>query len=116
MWERLASIAADIASTMLEAGPQQIALNVNIPDGATIGTKRRLTTVADTRDPLEAASFVRGEVRSGRASDLCRTVAGRAAPSLARIEVVTETHDTVARTRDQASLRGREVHATCAPP
>lgn len=48
MWERLAHIAADIAATMLEAGPQQIALNVNIPDGATLGTERRLTTVADT--------------------------------------------------------------------
>jgi len=48
MWERLATIAADLAATMLEVGPQGIALSVNLPDDAALDTERRLTTVADT--------------------------------------------------------------------
>ena len=48
MWERLAAITADLVSTMLEAGPQGIALSVNYPDDADLETERRLTTVAET--------------------------------------------------------------------
>ncbi|MDH3708027.1 MAG: hypothetical protein OES57_18330 [Acidimicrobiia bacterium] len=72
-----------------------------------------LTTIADSDDALEAASLVRAEVRSGRAADLCRVVATRVDEQLVRVEVVTETHDAVAHTRGEASLLGREVHATC---
>lgn len=72
-----------------------------------------LTTIADSDDALEAASLVRGEVRSGRADDLCRQVAARVDEPGWRVEVVTETHDTVALTRGDPSILGREVHASC---
>jgi 5'-nucleotidase len=49
MWERLSAITVDLAATMLEAGPQGVALSVNLPDHADLDTQRRLTTVADTR-------------------------------------------------------------------
>ncbi|MDH4168245.1 MAG: hypothetical protein OEW42_01520 [Acidimicrobiia bacterium] len=74
-----------------------------------------LTTIADSDDPLEAASFVLLEIRAGRADALCAAVASRVDPALAGVEVVTETHDLVALVRGQASLQERAVHATCTP-
>ena len=72
-----------------------------------------LTTIADSDDALEAASLVRGEVRSGRADDLCDQVAARLDDPTRRVEVVTETHDAVALTRGDPSTIAREVHASC---
>ena len=48
MWERLAAIAADLAATMLAAGPLGVTINANLPHEADLGTERRLTTVART--------------------------------------------------------------------
>ncbi|MCB2224897.1 MAG: 5'/3'-nucleotidase SurE [Actinobacteria bacterium] len=48
MWERLAAVGADLAATMLEAGPQGATVSVNMPDDADLHTERRLTRVADT--------------------------------------------------------------------
>lgn len=49
MWERLATIAAEQAETMLNVGRLGVTINVNIPEDATLETERRLTSVADTR-------------------------------------------------------------------
>jgi 5'-nucleotidase len=46
MWERLASLAAELTAPLLAAAPQHILLNVNLPDDAGPETPRRLTTVA----------------------------------------------------------------------
>ena len=46
MWERLAGLAAAIAGPVLEAAPQGVVLNVNLPDDADSATPRRLTRVA----------------------------------------------------------------------
>jgi broad specificity polyphosphatase/5'/3'-nucleotidase SurE len=48
MWERLAAIAADLAATMLQAGPLGVTINANLPQEADLDTERRLTTVART--------------------------------------------------------------------
>ncbi|MGI9602682.1 MAG: hypothetical protein ACR2QE_12405 [Acidimicrobiales bacterium] len=75
-----------------------------------------LPTIADSDDALETASFVRAEVRSGRAAELCTAVAGRSGRTDLRIEVVTETVDVVDRTRGDQALLAREVHAVCEVP
>ena len=89
-----------------------LATVVGIDDTGAV-VRLSMPTIADSDDALEASSLVRGEVRAGRAADLCRAVAGRAAADLARIEVVTESHDTVELTAGRASLLDREVHARC---
>jgi len=50
MWTRLATVVADIAATIVEAGfPAGVdALSVNLPAGAEIDTPRRVTTLART--------------------------------------------------------------------
>jgi len=47
MWERLASLAADLAAPVLAAAPLGLVLNVNLPDDADADTPRRLTRVAE---------------------------------------------------------------------
>ena len=69
--------------------------------------------IAATDDPLIAASRVANAITAGRADDLCRTIAARAPERAVRIEVVRERHDVVDLVRDEASLLGREVVATC---
>lgn len=75
-----------------------------------------LTTIADADDPLEAASLVAGEVRAGRADVLCGAVARRLDDPDLTVQVVTERHDVVARTRGEPSLFDRTVHAECRVP
>lgn len=84
------------------------------PDGETV--RLGLPTIADSDDALEAASFVRAEVRSGRAAELCLAVARRSGRSDLRIEVVTETVDVIDHTRGDRSPLAREVHAECEAP
>jgi len=49
MWQRVATVAADIAERALAAAGPGDVLNVGIPDTASPGTERRITTVASVR-------------------------------------------------------------------
>ena len=83
-----------------------------VPDGR----QRRLSmrTMAATDDPLIAQSRLASMVGSGRAEELCRDIARRAARDVITILVVRETHDVVEAAAGRPSLRQREVLATCA--
>lgn len=83
-------------------------------------TRLSLDLIGDSDDPLIVAALVRDAIRLGPDSSgrLCAEIAGRVAASgrdgsIARVEVVTESHDVVANTIGDASLAAREVHATC---
>lgn len=86
----------------------------------TDGDRRELTPtlIGDSDDPLVVAGRLRAALASDRADVRCSEIAQRVSrrPSLAEvvsIEVVSERHDTVARTLGEASLSGRDVHAIC---
>ncbi len=46
MWDRLAAIAADLVGRLLAVDPPGSVVNVNLPDDATLDTRRVITTVA----------------------------------------------------------------------
>jgi 5'-nucleotidase len=63
MWERLAGLAAGLASPMWDTAPQGILLNVNFPDDADESTPRRLTRVADVGYDRLFSRMADGEYR-----------------------------------------------------
>jgi hypothetical protein len=84
------------------------------------GERRGLTPtlIGASDDPLVVAGRLRAALASDRVDVRCSEIAQRVSrrPSLAEvvsIEVVSERHDTVARTRGEASLSHRDVHAIC---
>ncbi|MEJ7583084.1 MAG: hypothetical protein WKF43_03155 [Acidimicrobiales bacterium] len=85
-------------------------------DGAGATQALSLSVIANTDDPLIAASAVDHAIRSGRADELCAEVAARASTAFATIEVVEERHDVVARSSGKRSLLGRSVHSRCPVP
>jgi hypothetical protein len=82
----------------------------------TDGTQERLSpeVIAGGYEPIHASQTVSKAIRAGDAAGLCREVAVRAeGDGLMRIEVVTETYDTIAWfDGDETPLR-RVVHASC---
>jgi hypothetical protein len=70
-------------------------------------------TIARTRDPLIAESFLADSVRRGDADELCAEVALRADDPVTRIEVATERFDVAGRSSGDPPF-DRIVHATCA--
>jgi hypothetical protein len=102
------------------------AAEVTIPSAIGIdgdGGEHRLTlqVIGASDDPLIVAGELRTAIAQDRSADRCRAIARRASDSLvaeldlARIEVVMERHDVVARATGEPSLLERTVHATCAP-
>jgi hypothetical protein len=89
--------------------------------GVVAGAEQRLPidVIADTDDPLIATSRVRSAIDAGAADALCAEIAARAATDVEAdvdaIEVVTETHDSVALAAGRPSLLARTVHARCTP-
>ena len=84
--------------------------------GVDAGGQRRelsLAAIARTDDPLIATALVAQAIAGGTAADLCAAIAPRVAAGIVTLEVVEERHDAVARTRDEASLLDRTVHARC---
>ncbi len=70
-------------------------------------------TIARTRDPLIAESFLTDSVRRGDADQLCADVALRADEPVTRIEVATERFDVAERSSGDPPF-DRIVHASCA--
>ncbi len=78
-----------------------------------------LDLIGESDDPLIVASLVRQAVRAGgdAATTLCTEIAARAVQQglgFTTIEVVTESHDVVARATDEPSLVSSDRHASCA--
>lgn len=72
-------------------------------------------TIAQTRDPLIAESFLADSVRRGDADELCKAVAGRVEDPIIGIEVATERFDVATRSSGDPPF-DRTVLATCAVP
>lgn len=70
-------------------------------------------SIAQTRDPLIAESFLADSVRRGSADELCAEVAGRVADPIIRIEVATERFDVASRSSGDPPF-DRTLLATCA--
>jgi hypothetical protein len=69
--------------------------------------------IAGGYEVIHAAETVTKAVQSGEAADLCDEIARRAGDDYDRIEVVTETYDTVRWfDGDETPIR-RVLHATC---
>ncbi len=84
------------------------------------GVARELTPrlIGDSDDPLVVVGRLRAALASDRGDVRCAEIANRVAArpdlaDIADIEIVTERHDTVARTLGDASLIERTVRATC---
>ncbi|MFW2381789.1 MAG: hypothetical protein ACN4GZ_08540 [Acidimicrobiales bacterium] len=69
-------------------------------------------TIARTRDPLIAESFLSDTVRRGEADRLCSDVADRVDDPVIRIEVATERFDVTDRSSGDPPLE-RTIHASC---
>ncbi len=85
-----------------------------------VGSSRELTPtlIGDSDDPLVVVGRLRAALSVGRGDVRCAEIAERVAlrsefDDVVVIEIVSERHDTVARTLDQESLIGRDVRATC---
>ena len=81
------------------------------------GSLQRLSphTIGGTDQVIQAAATVRQAIRAGEADELCAEVAGRVTAAR-RVEVVTETYDTVAWFDGDEIPIARDVHAACAVP
>jgi hypothetical protein len=81
------------------------------------GEMERLSmfTIARTRDPLIAESFLADSVRRGDADRLCADVAQRVDEPIVRIEVATERFDVAKRSYGDPPF-DRTIHATCPGP
>lgn len=72
------------------------------------------STIAQTRDPLIAESFLRTEIAAGRATELCGQIAGRVTnDQVVAIEIRTERHRVVDRALGDPSLIEDQVLARC---
>ena len=87
-------------------------------DGDGRSVELSLETVGASDDPLVVVGELRAAIRDGTADRRCREIAARvdADGEVVAVEVVTETHDVVARVADEPSVLDREVHATCEVP
>ena len=84
------------------------------------GSIRELTPtlIGDSDDPLVVVGRLRAALSADRGDVRCAEIAERVAgrsdfADVVAIEIVSERHDTVARTLDQQSLLERNVRATC---
>ncbi|MFK7919435.1 MAG: hypothetical protein AB8G14_15270 [Ilumatobacter sp.] len=84
------------------------------------GTRRTLTPtlIGGSNDPLIVVGELRTALAAGRSDGRCVEIAERVAARSAlaaviAIEVVSERHDTVARTLGENSLIERSLRATC---
>ncbi len=73
-----------------------------------------MPTIADTRDPLIAQSYLNDAVSRRDTESVCQVIASRA-PELARVEIATERHDAIKRVRREPSLLSRTIHSSCGP-
>lgn len=86
------------------------------------GEIRRLSPrlINGTFEVVQASAVVSAAIRRGAADQLCREVAtrigGQGREDLARVEVVTETHDAVAFFAGERDPSARAVHARCPVP
>ncbi len=87
------------------------------------GSTRELTPtlIGDSDDPLVVVGRLRAALAAGRGDVRCAEIAGRVEARSAHldvvvIEIVSERHDTVARTLGEDSLVEREVRSTCEVP
>ena len=87
-------------------------------DGDGRSVELSLETVGASDDPLVVVGELRAAIRDGTADRRCREIAARidADGEVLAVEVVTETHDVVARVADEPSVLDRDVHATCEVP
>ena len=84
------------------------------------GSSRELTPtlIGDSDDPLVVAGRLRAALSVDRGDVRCAEIAERVATrsefaDVVVIQIVSERHDTVARTLNQKSLIERDVRATC---
>ena len=76
------------------------------------------TLIGDSDDPLVVVGRLRAALAADRGDVRCGEIAERVASrsnltDIVRIEIVSERHDTVARTLGRDSLVDRDVRATC---
>jgi hypothetical protein len=83
------------------------------PDGRTDRLSPR--TIGGTDQVIQAAATVAQAVRNGEAEQLCREILGRLDDPV-RVEVVTETYDTIEWFDGNETPISRTVHATCEGP
>ena len=83
-------------------------------DGEPIALSMR--EIAQTLDPLIAQSFLNDAVATGRASEVCEQIAGRATAAVVSVEIAREQRDAVAYARDEPSLLTRDIVAACEVP
>lgn len=81
------------------------------------GERQRLKIgeIANTDDPLIAASLLRDAIASNRADSLCEAIAARVgdAGTSGTVEVVEERHDLISYFEGSTTPLQVEVHATC---
>jgi hypothetical protein len=79
------------------------------------GRRARLspTVIAGGYEVIHAAATVTKAITDGDADGLCTEIAERAQGRFARIEVVTETYDTVRWFAGDETPLARDVHASC---
>lgn len=80
------------------------------------GAEIELSTrqIADTRDPLIAETWLRGEVGQGRAASACAAIASRSGDQVVAVEIRREQHLVAERAQGNDSLLERSVVAACA--
>ena len=101
-----ASVRSDVATFVTAHG------------GRSDGSIRRLSmeVIAQTDDPLIAASRLAAAVGDGRADALCTGIARRAPDDVVAVVVVRERHDVVSAARGDDSVVQRDELARCAVP
>ena len=106
-----------LSSYPMYAAPRAQALEFVVPVGLTnAGETVALSTrtIAGTSDPLIAESLMWREIRAGRASQLCDSIAERIDDGpIVDIEVRREAHQVTERALGRPSLITSEVVATC---
>jgi hypothetical protein len=107
-----------LSSYSMYATPRQDVLEFVVPTGVTSEGDTRLSTqtIAATRDPLIAETFLRREVAAGRAAPLCEQIAGRVVdPEITRVELRVERYDVVDRALGVEAPIETTVVASCSP-
>ena len=84
-------------------------------DGAGGSTPLPIEVTAGTRDPLIAETSLR-TAANGDAVATCEQIAARADTAFERIEIRTEVHDVVARSRGEVSLLSSSTLVACERP
>jgi len=109
-----------LSSYSMYAQPRSDTVEFIVPVGLDLeGKERPLTTrtIAATSDPLIAEAFLRDEVRTGRAQELCSDIAARVGDDgVVSIEIRSERHRVVQRALGNESLVEVLVLASCQVP